>query len=48
MDYNKIIELDNVTLVDCLELYIRKNISTIINDGRVINFKEEENLNETY
>lgn len=41
MDYNQIIELDNVTLQDCIELYEKKNIITIINDGIIINFEKE-------
>ena len=30
MDYNNVIELDEVTLEDCIDLYEKKNISTII------------------
>lgn len=41
MDYDKIIELDNVTLQDCVDLYDYRGITTIINDGRIVNFKEE-------
>lgn len=41
MDYDKIIELDNVTLQDCCELFEYKGITTIINDGRVVNFEKE-------
>lgn len=40
MDYDTVINLDTVTLGDCLALYERKNTTTIINDGRVINFEE--------
>ena len=43
MDYNNIIELDNVTLQDCEDMYRTKNMNTIINDGRVINFEKEDN-----
>ena len=39
MDYNNVIELDEVTLEDCMDLYEKKGICTIINDGRVINFE---------
>ena len=39
MDYDTVIELDEVTLDDCMELYEKKNICTIIEDGRVINFE---------
>lgn len=41
MDYDKIIELDDVTLQDCEELYDRKGIEIIINDGRIVNFVNE-------
>lgn len=41
MDYDKIVDLDNVTLQDCLELYEYKNMITIINDGRIVNFRQE-------
>ena len=41
MDYDAVIELDNVTLEDCLDLYEKKNMSTIINDGHIINFVKE-------
>ena len=41
MDYDTIIELDEVTLEDCIDLYEKKNMSTIINDGHVINFVKE-------
>ena len=41
MDYNTMIELDNVTLEDCLDLYEKKNVETVINDGKVIDFVKE-------
>ena len=41
MDYNNIIELDEVTLEDCIDLY-EKGIATVINNGRIENFVEEE------
>ena len=41
MDYETVIELDNVTLEDCIDLYEKKNMSTIINDGHIINFVKE-------
>ena len=41
MDYDKIIELDHVTLQDCEELYDFKGIEIIINDGRIVNFVKE-------
>ena len=39
MDYDTVIELSEVTLEDCMDLYEKKGICTIINDGRVINFE---------
>ena len=41
MNYDAVIELDEVTLEDCIDLYEKKNMSTIINDGHVINFAKE-------
>lgn len=41
MDYDKIIELDNVTIQDCDELCEFKGIHTVINDGRIVNFVKE-------
>ena len=38
MDYDKILELDGVTLQDCGELYDLKGIDLIIDYGRIINF----------
>ena len=38
MDYDTVIELSEVTLEDCIDLYEKKNMSTIINDGHIINF----------
>ena len=38
MDYDTVIELDEVTLEDCIDLYEKKNMSAIINDGHIINF----------
>lgn len=41
MDYSKMIEMDNVTIEDCLYLLEKKNKRTVINDGRIVNFIEE-------
>ena len=41
MDYDTVIELDEVTLEDCLDLYEKKNIYTIINDGHITDFVKE-------
>lgn len=42
LDYEQFLELANVTLEDCRELYDYKNIETIINDGRIITFIKSE------
>ena len=42
IDYSSIIELDNVTLQDCEYMYGVKNMRTVIDDGRVINFEKED------
>ena len=42
IDYNSIIELDNVTLQDCEDMYRTKNMRTVIDNGRVINFENEK------
>ena len=44
MNYAQILDFDNVTLEDCEKVYEIKNLVTIINDGRIINF-EKENTN---
>ena len=41
MDYGAVIELDNVTLEDCIDLYEKKSIYTIINDGYIKDFVKE-------
>ena len=42
MDYETVIELDNVTLEDCINLYEKKGITTVINNGRIENFEQGE------
>lgn len=39
-DYNKILELHNLTLNDCYSLY-KSNIITVINDGVIVNIAHE-------
>ena len=41
MDYDTVIELDNVTLEDCTDLYEKKNIRIVISDGRITDFIKE-------
>lgn len=42
MDYSKIIEMDNVTVEDCIDLFEKKNKRIIINNGKIVNFEEGE------
>ena len=41
MDYSAVVELDNVTVGDCLDLYHMLNGYVVINDGKIINFEKE-------
>ena len=41
MDYDTVIELDNVTLEDCIDLYEKKNVRTVISNGHVTDFVKE-------
>lgn len=41
MNYESMIELDNITLEDCEDLFRKKNISAEINDGRIVNLVKE-------
>ena len=43
IDYNNIIELDNLSLQDCEDMYRMKNMRTVIDDGRIVNLEKEEN-----
>ena len=45
MDYDKIIDLDNITLEDCIKLFYN-NIFVIINDGKIKNLERLENKNK--
>jgi len=40
-DYGEHIDLDRVTLQDCVDLYEKKGISSVINDGRIVNFEKD-------
>lgn len=42
MNYENIINMDNVTLDDCLSNYIMKNMAVEINDGHIVDFVKEE------
>ena len=43
IDYSSIIELDNVTLQNCEDMYRMKDMIELIDDGRIINFEKENN-----
>lgn len=36
--------LEKVTIQDCIDMYEMKGQTTVINDGKVINFVEKENI----
>lgn len=40
-DYSNVIELNNATLEDCVNLFENESMFTIINDGRIVNFEKE-------
>ena len=42
MDYNQVIELDNITIQDCCDLYNYRKITTTINDGKITNLEKGE------
>lgn len=46
MNYSQIIEMDNVTVGDCLDGYKFLNRRAIINDGHIINFIDEKEEGE--
>ena len=39
--YEMVIDLDNVTLQDCIDLYEKKDIYTQINDGHITDLVKE-------
>ena len=41
MDYNTVIELDNVTVGDCLDWHNMRSGYVVINDGHVVNLVKE-------
>lgn len=41
MDYDKIVELNNITISDCEEMHLYKRMFTVINDGKIVNFEKE-------
>ncbi len=41
MNYDTIIDIDNLTLQDCVNIYRLENICTILNDGLLVGLKKE-------
>ena len=39
MKYAKYIELDNVTIGDCIAVFENEDLEAIINDGKLVNFE---------
>ena len=46
MDYSKVIDLDGITLEDCERFYANVK-RLIVNDGRVINIRDSEDITYT-
>lgn len=42
MNYEQILDLDLVTLDECMKMYENKHICTIINDGHIKDFISED------
>lgn len=42
MNYDSIMELDNLTLEDCVNIYKLENIYTIVNDGKLAGLRKEK------
>lgn len=43
MNYDSYVEMDNVTIEDCLELFRFFNKTSVLEDGRITNFVQEDN-----
>ena len=41
MDYEKIVDLDSVTVSECMWLYEHQNLRVVIENGRIVNFETE-------
>ena len=44
IDFNKFIEVDNLTPYDCVALFEEENICVEINNGRITNLIKEETI----
>ena len=42
MNYDSILELDNLTLEDCVNIYKLENIYTVLNDGKLVGLRKEK------
>lgn len=41
MNFERIIELEDLTLEECYSMYLTKNYITVINDGHVVDLQKE-------
>ena len=41
MEYDTVFDFDEVTLEDCIDLYEKKNVRTVICDGHITDFVKE-------
>ena len=44
-NYDLVIELENITAQDCMDMYNMKNFKTIVEDGKVVGFVKEDTNN---
>lgn len=47
MNYENVIELDNVTVGDCLDWYDKRRGHVVINDGHVMNLVDKDGCEKT-
>lgn len=44
MKYYKYLELDNVTIEDCIAVFENDGLVSIINDGKLVNFENNKEI----
>lgn len=42
MTYSKYIDLDNITVGECLSIFENEGLTATINDGKLVNFEENK------
>lgn len=45
MRYSRYIELDDITVAECLSIFENEGLTAVINDGRLVNFEENKDGN---